>query len=67
MSFIVGIVIGFFIGVILTSILLANKNLERYKEISNQVSTEVKGTREIIKQDYQTKLAEYEEGEDNQC
>lgn len=67
MSFIVGIIVGFFIGVILTSILLANKNLERYKEISNKVSTEVKGTREMIKQDYQTKLAEYEKGEDNQC
>lgn len=67
MSFIVGIIVGFFIGVILTSILLANKNLERYKEISNKVSTEVKGTREIIKQDYQTKLAEYEEGENNKC
>ena len=67
MSFIVGIVIGFFIGVILTSIILAKKNLERYKEISNKVSTEVKGTREKIKQDYQTKLAEYEKGEDNKC
>ena len=57
--------VGFLIGVILSCILLAQKNLEKYKQIETQVSDNVQGSLESAKAMYKGMVAAYENGTDD--
>lgn len=54
--------VGFLIGVILSCILLAKKNLETAQKIEDNVTNSVKQNYEAAKLVYQATVAEYENG-----
>lgn len=54
--------VGFLIGVIISSILLAKKNLEAAQKIEGSVTNSVKQNFEAAKLVYQSAVAEYENG-----
>lgn len=54
--------VGFLIGVIISSILLAKKNLEAAQKIEDSVTNSVKQNFEAAKLVYQAAVAEYENG-----
>lgn len=55
-------VVGYFIGVILTCILLAKRNLETYQKLSNKTETSLKNNIALAKGAYKAYIKEYEEG-----
>ena len=55
-------VVGYFIGVILTCILLAKRNLETYQKLSNKTETSLKNNIALAKGAYKAYMKEYEEG-----
>ncbi len=55
-------VVGYFIGVILTCILLAKRNLETYQKLSSKTETSLKNNIALAKGAYKAYIKEYEEG-----
>lgn len=63
MGYFLAAVGGFIVGVVITCILLSKKNMERYEQMGEKMSTSMGTTMDMAKAIYNTKLNAYDNEE----